>query len=62
MGDGVDLVELDGDQPREEGLVGVVYDATTLHNVRLFFEEAFGRPADVVRVRAVVCIEDAGVV
>jgi hypothetical protein len=59
---GVDLVKLDGDQPRKEGLVCVVYDTAALHDVRLFLEEAFGRPSDVVRVWAVVCVEDAGVV
>ena len=62
MSNRVDLVKLDGNHAREEGLVGVVYDTAALHNVCLFLEEAFGRPADVVRMRAGVCVEDASVV
>jgi len=62
VSDRVDLVELDGDHPSKEGFVRVIYDTAPLHDVRLFFEEAFGGPADVVWVWAVVCVEDAGVV
>lgn len=64
MSDGIDLVEFDGDQASEERFVCVVHDATPLHDVHFFFllEETFGRPADIVRMRAVVSVEDAGVV
>lgn len=64
MSDGIDLVKLDGDQPSEERLVCVVHDATPLYDVYLFFlfEKSLSCPADVVWVRAVVCIEDSGVV
>ena len=60
VGDGVNLVELDSDQAGEERLVGVVDDAATLHDVGLFFEEAFGCPADVVRMGTVIGIENTG--
>lgn len=62
MSDGVDLVEFDGDQSCEEGLVGIVDDAAALHDVCRFFEESLGCPANIVRVRAVVCVKDASVV
>ena len=58
----VDLVKLNGNHARKEGFVGVVYDTAALHDVCLLLEEAFGRPADVVRMRAVVCVEDSSVV
>ena len=60
--DGVDLIELDRDHAGEERLVCVVDDAAALHDVGLLFQETLGCPADVVRVRAVIGVEDAGVV
>jgi hypothetical protein len=60
VSDGIDLVELDGYHLGVERLVGVVDDTSALYDVWLFCEEALGCPADVVRVRAVICVEDAG--
>jgi hypothetical protein len=60
MSDGIDFVELNGYHLGVEGFVGVVDDATALHDVWLFGKEALGCPADVVRVRAVIGVEDAG--
>lgn len=60
MGNSVDLVELDSDQPCEDRFVGIVHNAATLHNVWLIFEKALGCPANVMRVGTVVGIEDAG--
>ena len=55
----VDLIELSSDHAGKERLVCVVNDAATLYDVRLLFQETLGCPADVVRVRAVVGVEDA---
>jgi hypothetical protein len=55
---GIDLVKLDGDEAGEEGFVSVVNDATTLDNVGLFAKEPFGCPSDVVRMRAMIGVED----
>jgi len=58
---GVDLIELDSDHAGKERLVGVVDDAAALHDVGFLFQETLSCPADVVRVRAVIGVEDAGV-
>ena len=58
--DGIDLVELDSDHAGKERLVCVVDDAAALHDIRLLFQKTLGRPADVVRVRTVIGVEDAG--
>jgi hypothetical protein len=60
VSDGIDFVELDGYHLSVERFVGVVDDATSLNDVWLLCEEALGCPADVVRVRAVISVEDAG--
>lgn len=62
MSNGIDLIELDSDESGEEGFVGIVDDAATLYDVRLFFEKALGCPANVVRVRTVVGVENASIV
>ena len=60
--DSVDLIELDSDHAGQERLVRVVDDAATLHDIGLLFQETLGCPADIVRVRAVIGVEDAGVI
>jgi hypothetical protein len=60
--DGVDLIKLDGDQTRKPGFVCIVDDTAALYNVCLFFEEALGCPADIVRVGTVIGVEYARVV
>lgn len=60
IGNSVDLVKLGSDHACEEGFVDIVNNTSTLHNVWLIFEKAFGCPANIVRVGTVVGIEDAG--
>ena len=62
VGNGIDLIEFDSDHAGKEGLVRVVDDAAALHDVRFLFQETLSCPADVVRVRAVICVEDASVI
>lgn len=58
----VDLIELDSDHAGKERLVRVVDDAATLHDIGLLFQETLSCPADILRVRAVIGVEDAGVI
>jgi len=55
----IDLVKLDGDHLGKEGLVGVVYHATTLNDVnRRIFHKALSGPTRVVGVWEVIAVED----
>jgi hypothetical protein len=60
MSNGIDFVKLNGYHLGVEGLVGVVDDTSALYDVWLFCEEALGCPANVMGMRAVICVEDAG--
>lgn len=60
--DCIDLIEFDSDYAGKERLVRVVDNAATLHDIRLLFQETLSCPADVVRMRAVISVEDAGII
>lgn len=61
MGNGIDLVELNGDHLGKDVLVRVVDHAASLNNIDCGVgDEALGGPARVVRVREMIAVKDGG--